>query len=80
MADNEGNIGVYEQTFLAPCRKLLNPEGALVVWSAAAPPELLATMHTVFGEADEQVHDVLLQDRPDNHHRYFARGSDGGFE
>jgi spermidine synthase len=70
---NEGNARVYEESFLAQCRELLNPAGALVIWSAAAAPELLATMRAVFGEADEQVHDVLLQDRPETYHLYLAR-------
>jgi spermidine synthase len=70
---NEGNARVYEESFLAQCRELLNPAGALAIWSAAAAPELLATMRAVFGEADEQVHDVLLQDRPETYHLYLAR-------
>jgi spermidine synthase len=70
---HEGNIRVYEPGFLGRCRDLLNPEGALVIWSAAAAPELLAAMRTVFGEAEEQSHDVLLQGRPETYYLYVAR-------
>ncbi|MCW2832235.1 MAG: spermidine synthase [Nocardioides sp.] len=70
---NEANERIYEPDFLARCRDLLNPDGVLVVWSAAAAPELLDAMRTVFGEADEQVHDVLLQERPETYHLFLAR-------
>lgn len=72
---HEGNVGVYEESFLARCRGLLNPDGVLVIWSAAAAPELLAAMSAVFGEAREQTHDVLLQDRPETYYLYLARHS-----
>lgn len=68
-----GNEPVYRQPFLEQCRDLLGPGGVLVVWSAAAAPELLAAMRTVFGEAHEQAHDVLLQDRPEQYYLYLAR-------
>jgi len=64
---------VYEPRFLERCRELLNPLGALVIRSATPSPELLATMRTVFGEADEQTHAVLLQDRPETYYLYVAR-------
>lgn len=71
---HEGNARVYERAFIARCRDLLNPDGVLVIWSAAQAPELLATMREVFGTADEQAHDVLLQDRPEEYFLYLARG------
>lgn len=70
---NEANERIYEEDFLARCRDLLNPDGVLVVWSAAEAPELLATMRAVFGEAEEHVHDVLLQERPETYHLFLAR-------
>lgn len=73
-----GNAQVYEESFLARCGDLLNPGGALVIWSAAAAPELLASMTAVFGDAEEQVHDVLLQDRPERYYLYLARGVASG--
>lgn len=70
---HDGNVRVYEQTFLARCGDLLNPSGVLAIWSADAAPELLAAMSAVFGEVDEQKHDVLLQDRPETYYLYVAR-------
>lgn len=70
---HEGNEGVYERPFLQRCRDLLSPGGVLVVWSANAAPELLAAMRSVFGDAEEQAHDVLLQDRPEEYFLYLAR-------
>ncbi len=70
---NEANERIYEPEFLARCRDLLNPDGVLVVWSAAAAPELLDAMRTVFGDAEERVHDVLLQERPETYHLFLAR-------
>jgi hypothetical protein len=45
----------------------------LVVWSADAAPDLLAALRAVFGAAEEQSHDVLLQDRPEEYFLYLAR-------
>lgn len=70
---HDGNVRVYEQTFLARCGDLLNPGGVLAIWSADAAPELFAAMSAVFGEVDEQKHDVLLQDRPETYYLYVAR-------
>jgi spermidine synthase len=70
---HEGNEAVYEEKFLARCRDLLTPGGVLVVWSANAAPDLLDAMQVVFGEAEEQAHDVLLQDRPEQYYLYLAR-------
>ena len=70
---HEGNVQVYEAEFLGRCRDLLSPGGVLVVWSSNAAPDLLTTMRTVFGTAEEQAHDVLLQDRPEQYFLYLAR-------
>ena len=70
---HQANEAVYEETFVRRCRDVLGPGGVLVVWSASAAPELLATMRAVFGAAEEQVHDVLLQDRPEKYYLYLAR-------
>jgi spermidine synthase len=70
---HEHNEAVYEEEFLRRCRDLLGPGGVLVVWSASAAPELLASLRTVFGDAEEQAHDVLLQDRPEEYFLYLAR-------
>lgn len=70
---HDGNESVYEAGFLTRCRELLSPGGVLVVWSASAAPELLAVLRDVFGEAEEQAHHVLLQDRPEDYFLYLAR-------
>jgi spermidine synthase len=70
---HEDNEAVYEEPFLRQCHELLSPGGVLVVWSANPAPELLATMRAVFGSAEEQAHDVLLQDRPEKYYLYLAR-------
>ena len=70
---HEGNEAVYEEEFLRRCRDLLSPGGVLVIWSANAAPDLLAAMREVFGHAEEQAHDVLLQDRPEQYYLYLAR-------
>jgi spermidine synthase len=70
---HESNEAVYEQQFLRRCRDVLSPGGVLVIWSANPAPELLASMREVFGAAEEQAHDVLLQDRPESYYLYLAR-------
>jgi len=70
---HEDNSAVYEQPFLSRCRDVLSPGGVLVVWSAHAAPDLLDAMRAVFGSAEEQAHDVLLQDRPEEYFLYLAR-------
>ncbi|SFA77683.1 Spermine/spermidine synthase [Nocardioides alpinus] len=70
---HEDNEAVYEEEFLLRCRDLLSPGGVLVVWSAHPAPELLAAMRGVFGTAEEQAHDVLLQERPEQYYLYLAR-------
>lgn len=72
---HEENAGVYEADFLRRCRDVLNPGGVLVVWSANPAPALAASMREVFGGAEEQAHDVLLQDRPEQYYLYLARHS-----
>lgn len=70
---HDDNGAVYEQPFLRRCHDVLSPGGVLVVWSANAAPDLLDAMRAVFGHADEQAHDVLLQDRPEQYFLYLAR-------
>lgn len=72
---HEANEAVYETAFLEQCRDLLSPGGVLVIWSGNAAPELLAAMREVFGVAEEQRHDVLLQDRPEGYYLYLARAT-----
>ncbi|WP_246056650.1 spermidine synthase [Nocardioides eburneiflavus] len=70
---HDGNEAVYEEPFLRRCHDVLGPGGVLVVWSAAAAPDLLEAMREVFGAVEEQAHDVVLQDRPEQYFLYLAR-------
>ena len=70
---HDANADVYEHEFLADTRRILNPGGALVVWSANPAPELAAVMETVFGNCTEHRYDVLLQDRPEQYLLYLSR-------
>ncbi|NPD03576.1 hypothetical protein HN031_02605 [Nocardioides sp. zg-1308] len=70
---HEANEAVYEAPFLRRCHDVLSPGGVLVVWSGSAAPGLLTALREVFGEAEEQAHDVLLQDRPEEYFLYLAR-------
>lgn len=72
---HEANEQVYESGFLRRCHDLLSPGGVLVVWSANAAPGLLTAMREVFDRTEEQAHDVLLQDRPEQYFLYLARRS-----
>ena len=70
---HEHNVGIYEHDFLASARRILNPGGALVVWSANAAPVLAAAMERVFGNCKEHRYDVLLQQRPEQYLLYLSR-------
>ncbi|MBS2936803.1 hypothetical protein KDN32_03485 [Nocardioides sp. J2M5] len=70
---HQANEAVYEHPFLRRCRDVLRDGGVLVVWSANPAPELLAAMREVFGDAEEQAHHVLLQDRPEEYYLYLSR-------
>ena len=70
---HQDNEAVYEVEFLTRCRDLLSDGGVLVVWSANPAPALLEAMREVFGDAEEQAHSVLLQDRPEDYYLYLAR-------
>ena len=67
------NEEIYGSTFLRQCAEILSPGGVLVIWSASPAPGLLAAMREVFGAAEEQPHEVLLQDRPETYFLYLAR-------
>jgi spermidine synthase len=70
---HQRNEAVYADEFLRRCRDVLGPGGVLVVWSASAAPDLLASLEAVLGAAEEQAHDVLLHDRPEQYYLYLAR-------
>jgi len=68
-----GNAEVYEPGFLAATRSIIDPGGALAIWSANPAPELAEAMEQVFGNCTEHRYDVLLQDRPEQYLLYVSR-------
>ena len=70
---HESNEALYTAPVLASAHAALRPGGAMVVWSAEASPELEAVLREVFGDADQQGHEVVLQDRDEQYWLYAAR-------
>jgi len=66
---HEGNAALYEPAFLARCRDLLAPGGAVAVWSSTGSPALEAAMREVFGRCEPVPVPVDLQGR---HERYWV--------
>jgi spermidine synthase len=69
----DANAEVYAAPFLRRLHALLRPGGVLVVWSAAAAPELAEAMAQVFGTVTPVPLDVDLQGRPEQYWLYQAR-------
>ena len=70
---HESNERVYAPDFLESTRTIIDPGGALVIWSADPAPELAAAMEQVFGNCTEHRYDVLLQERPEQYLLYVSR-------
>jgi spermidine synthase len=70
---HDANAALYRAPFLRTVRDALRPGGVLVIWSAAADPDLRQAMREVFGRADERAHDVKLQEREEQYWLYAAR-------
>ena len=70
---HDANAALYLAPFLETVRRALRPGGAVVIWSAAAAPDLLAELRQVFGTAEEDGRDVLLQEREEQYWLYTAR-------
>ncbi len=73
---HESNERVYAPDFLESTRTIIDPGGALVIWSADPAPELAAAMEQVFGNCTEHRYDVLLQERPEQYLLYVSRRTD----
>jgi spermidine synthase len=67
------NEAVYQREFLTAIRKIIDPGGALAIWSANPAPELAESMEAVFGNCTEHRYDVLLQERPEEYLLYLSR-------
>lgn len=70
---HEANAALYRPPFLAGCRRVLRPGGALAIWSADRSPDLAAALATVFGDVGELAQEVRLQDRDERYWLYVAR-------
>jgi spermidine synthase len=64
------NAELYRPTFLTATRRVLRPAGAVVVWSAAPEPALLATLGEAYDRAEEVACPVLLQGRSEHYWLY----------
>jgi spermidine synthase len=70
---HEANAAIYAEPFLRRVLDLLEPGGALVVWSADRADGLSEGLRAVFGDVEEQDHAVRLQDRDEHYWLYTAR-------
>ena len=70
---HDDNAGVYEHDVIASTKKMIDPGGALAIWSASPAPQLHQVMERVFGNCTEQAIDVMLGDRPERYYLYVAR-------
>lgn len=61
------NARLYQPPFLADCRRILRPDGALAVWSMDEAPELQQALGEVFDEVHALPHPVRLQDRDEDY-------------
>jgi spermidine synthase len=64
---HDSNAALYETGFLARCRELLAPGGALAVWSSTGSPALEAAMREVFGGCEVVPVAVDLQGRDERY-------------
>jgi len=68
----DGNAAIYEQDFLATCRKALRPGGVLTVWSSSDSPALSAAMRATFGACVTRPVAVDLQGRAETYYVFQA--------
>ncbi|MGD9957775.1 spermidine synthase [Nocardioides sp.] len=69
----DANAALYREPFLATCRRVLDHEGVLAIWSADEAPELEAAMKGVFGNCRARSCEVELQDRQEHYWLYVSR-------
>lgn len=70
---HDQNAALYEREFLVGTSRILNPGGALAVWSSSRSTELHAAMEQVFGGCTEMPQQVVLQDREEEYYLYVSR-------
>ena len=69
---HDDNARVYQRKLIAGVRRIIDPGGALVVWSADRAPALQKVMGEVFGTCTEHAYDVMLGERPEQYYLYQA--------
>ena len=69
------NAGLYDAAGLAEVARVLQPGGAVVIWSAAQAPELAEAMAALFTEVTESALPVRLQGRDEQYWLYSGRVS-----
>ncbi|MGH3314676.1 MAG: hypothetical protein ACRDO0_00895, partial [Nocardioidaceae bacterium] len=63
----DANADVYGEPFLAECRRVLDDNGALTVWSSTRSDVLADALRTVFGTLEVTPLDVDLQGRDEQY-------------
>ncbi len=70
---HEGNARIYGEAFLRELRRILQPGGALAIWSSHDAPALEQDLRAVFGEATSTAVPVTLQGRDEAYWLLSAR-------
>jgi spermidine synthase len=70
---HDANADLYAAEMLSCCRRACRSGGAVAVWSAAAAPELAASMATVFDSVDVIEVPVRLGERMEGYWLYLGR-------
>jgi spermidine synthase len=63
----DANAEVYGERFLTECRRVLDDNGALAVWSSTRSDVLADALRTVFGTVEVRPFDVDLQGRAEHY-------------
>lgn len=74
---HDDNAAVYRRPFLAEVRRVLRPDGVVVVWAANEAPLLHAALAEIFGDCRRVAHPVVLQDRTEEYLLYVSRAAPG---
>ena len=70
---HDRNALLYEHAFLAMTARILNPGGALAVWSSARSTTLEDALEEVFGNSSVAPQQVSLQGRDEKYYLYLSR-------
>jgi spermidine synthase len=70
---HDDNAEIYEHDVIAGTWSMVDPGGALVIWSSSRAPALQQVMERVYGNCTEHAYDVMLGDRPEQYLLYCSR-------